>query len=246
MENLDNEELVRCFEAVIFASGEPIAADRLAQIFELDETRTEEICDMLAQRLDQTGSALRLVRTAGQYQLCTRSEYGAYIRTALEMRRNTPLSNAAMETLAIIAYNEPVTRNIIEKVRGVDSSGVVSSLITKGLIEEKGRLDLPGRPMQYQTTTLFLRTFGIESLAELPPLPEFGADGAPDDISDGISEDVPGTEGSADTDKANELADTDIENAADTNANPGQEMNDAPDGIDSQKMLGDDNVGDEE
>ncbi|MBQ9994254.1 MAG: SMC-Scp complex subunit ScpB, partial [Clostridia bacterium] len=93
------------------------------------------------------------------------------IRSALELRRNTPLSNAAMEVLAIIAYNEPVTRNLVERVRGVDCSGVMSSLLNKGLIEEKGRLDLPGRPMQYKTTTLFLRCFGMESLAQLPKLP---------------------------------------------------------------------------
>ena len=187
---MDQEELVRRFEAVIFASGEPIELGRLAQIFELEEAQAEEICSLLAERLEQSGSALRLSRTNDEYQLCTRSEYGVYIRAALELRRNTPLSNAAMETLAIIAYNEPVTRNIIEKVRGVDCSGVVSSLITKGLIEEKGRLDLPGRPMQYQTTSLFLRTFGIESLAELPPLPEFG-ESAPDGITDDISDGAP-------------------------------------------------------
>ena len=197
---MDNEELVRCFEAVIFASGEPIAAGRLAQIFGTDETRAEEICSALSEKLEQNGSALRLLRMKDQYQLCTRSEYGPYIRAALELRRNTPLSNAAMETLAIIAYNEPVTRNIVEKVRGVDCSGVVSSLITKGLIEEKGRLDLPGRPMQYQTTPLFLRTFGIESLSELPPLPQFGEsaepDGLPADKAEDSSED--GAESPAD------------------------------------------------
>ena len=176
---MDREELIRCIEAVIFASGEPIAASRLAQIFEIDEATATELCGELSARLEESGSALRLVRTAEQYQFCTKAQYAPYIRAALELRRNTPLSNAAMETLAIIAYNEPVTRNIIERVRGVDSSGVVSSLLAKGLIEEKGRLDLPGRPMQYQTTTLFLRSFGIESLTELPPLPQDGGEELP-------------------------------------------------------------------
>lgn len=168
---MDNEELVRAAEAVIFASGEPIAAGRLAEIFGVEQAEVEEACRELGERLENAGSALKLVKLDDQYQLCTRSEYGTYIRAALEMRRNTPLSGAAMETLAIIAYNQPVTRNIIDKVRGVDSSGVVSSLVVKGLIEEKGRLDLPGRPMQYGTTPLFLRTFGIESLEGLPELP---------------------------------------------------------------------------
>ena len=168
---MDNAELIRAAEAVIFASGEPIAVGRLAEIFGIEEEQADGVCRELADRLEQDGSALKLVKLGGQYQLCTRSEYGPYIRAALEMRRNTPLSNAAMETLAIIAYNQPITRNIIDRVRGVDSSGVVSSLVAKGLIEEIGRLDLPGRPMQYGTTALFLRTFGIESLEELPPLP---------------------------------------------------------------------------
>lgn len=176
---MDKEELIRSIEAVIFASGEPIAANKLAQIFETDEETVTALVGELAAQYDESGSALRIVRTAEQYQICTRPQYAPYIRAALELRRNTPLSNAAMETLAIIAYNEPVTRNIIERVRGVDSSGVVSSLLAKGLIEEKGRLDLPGRPMQYQTTTLFLRSFGIESLTELPPLPQSGGEELP-------------------------------------------------------------------
>ena len=169
---MDNAELVRAAEPVIFASGEPIADGRLAERFEIEPGEAEEACRALADRLEQSGSALKLVRLDDMYQLCTKSEYGPYIRAALELRRNTPLSAAALETLAIIAYNQPVTRNIIDRVRGVDCSGVVSSLVTKGLIEEQGRLDLPGRPMQYGTTALFLRTFGIESLEQLPPLPQ--------------------------------------------------------------------------
>ena len=112
-----------------------------------------------------------MVHTDDKYQICARSQYGEYIRSVLEIRRNSPLSQAAMEVLAIIAYNGQVTKNLIETVRGVDCSAVVSGLVAKGLIEEAGRLDLPGRPMLYATTPLFLRCFGLESLTQLPPLP---------------------------------------------------------------------------
>lgn len=164
-------ELLRALEAVLFASGEPIPVDRLAQVLEIDEETAVNLIGKLSDKIDESGSALQIVRMDDKYQLCTRSEYASYIRSALELRRNTPLSQAAMEVLAIVAYNEPVTKNLIESVRGVDCSGVVSSLLAKGLIVECGRLDLPGRPMLYKTSELFLRCFGIESLNQLPKLP---------------------------------------------------------------------------
>lgn len=169
---MEIKELCRAIEAVLFASGEPVSISRLAEVFDIDAETVSGLCNALSDRIDESGSALKLVRTEDKFQLCTRAEYASYIRAALELKRNTPLSPAAMEVLAIIAYNEPVTRNLIERVRGVDCSGVVSSLIAKGLIEEKGRLDLPGRPMLYKTSSLFLRCFGIESLTQLPRLPE--------------------------------------------------------------------------
>lgn len=168
---MEINEAIRTIEAVLFASGEPVSIGRLSQVLEIDENTITALCNKLSDRIDESGSALKLVRTADKFQLCTRAEYATYIRAALDLRRNTPLSPAAMEVLAIIAYNEPVTRTLVERVRGVDCSGVISSLLTKGLIEEKGRLDLPGRPMQYQTSALFLRCFGIESLEQLPRLP---------------------------------------------------------------------------
>lgn len=106
------------------------------------------------------------------YQLCSSKDYAAYVRKAMDIRRNTPLSQAAMEVLAIIAYNQPVTRPFVEQVRGVDCSGVMQSLQQKGLIEEKGRMDLPGRPLLYGTTQNFLRCFGVSSIDQLPPLPQ--------------------------------------------------------------------------
>ncbi|MEG1437114.1 MAG: SMC-Scp complex subunit ScpB, partial [Oscillospiraceae bacterium] len=103
--------------------------------------------------------------------LCTRTEFAQQVRSVLDIRRNTPLSQAAFEVLAVVAYNQPVTKSFVEQVRGVDCSGVMASLSQKGLIEEKGRLDLPGRPLIYGTTPEFLRCFCISSLDELPPLP---------------------------------------------------------------------------
>ena len=113
---------------------------------------------------------LELRRLENSWQLCTIAGYDTVIRTALELRSNTPLSNAAMEVLAVVAYNQPVTRSFIEQVRGVDSSSVVASLEEKGLIEEAGRMELPGRPVAFRTTAAFLRCFGLSDLSELPEL----------------------------------------------------------------------------
>ena len=115
---------------------------------------------------------VRILHLEDSYQMCTNSQYGGKVRAALEIRRNAPLSQAAMEVLAVIAYNQPVTKAFVEQVRGVDCSGVIGSLMTKGLIEERGRLELPGRPLLYGTTVNFLRCFGLSSPEELPPLPE--------------------------------------------------------------------------
>ena len=156
---------------MLFASGEPVSAERLARVLEIDEKRAEALCLALADRIAESEGALELVHLEDKFQICTKSEYGGFIRTALDMRRNTPLSQAALEVLAIIAYNEPVTKNLIESVRGVDCSGVVSSLLQKELIQEKGRLDIPGRPMLYETSELFLRCFGLSSIKNLPALP---------------------------------------------------------------------------
>ena len=113
-----------------------------------------------------------IIKLHNSYQMVSRKEYAEQIRTIMDLRRNTPLSQAALEVLAVVAYNQPVTKAFVEQVRGVDCSGVIGSLTTKGLIEEKGRLELPGRPLLYGTTEHFLRCFNISSPEELPPLPE--------------------------------------------------------------------------
>ena len=159
-------------EAVLFASGEPVASGRLAEVLELDEETAVRLAEDLMQDINTRGGGLRMLRLDDRYQLCTNADYAGYVRKALEIRRNTPLSQAAMEVLAIVAYNQPVTRALIEQVRGVECGAVVQGLVQKSLIEEKGRLELPGRPLLYGTTADFLRSFGLNSLEGLPPLPQ--------------------------------------------------------------------------
>ena len=159
-------------EAIVFASGEPVPLSRLALALELDEDTTARIADDWVQDINTRGGGLTALKLDDRYQLCSSKECAGYVRKAMDIRRNTPLSQAAMEVLAIIAYNQPVSRPFVEQVRGVDCSAVMQGLQQKGLIEERGRMDLPGRPLLYGTTSNFLRCFGISSLEQLPPLPQ--------------------------------------------------------------------------
>lgn len=159
-------------ESVLFASGEPLEAEKIAEALELDKNTVLNIIEDLSARLDETESGLCILSLNGRYQMCTRLEFAPHVRSVLEIKRNTPLSQAAFEVLAVVAYNQPITKAFVEQVRGVDCSSVISSLVQKGLLEEKGRMDLPGRPLLYGTTPDFLRCFCIASLEDLPPLPE--------------------------------------------------------------------------
>ncbi len=159
-------------EAVLFASGDPVETAKIAQAVELEEALVYKLLQTMKDRYEQESSGLLLVELEDSFQLCTKPEYASVVKQTMELRRNTPLSNAAMEVLAIIAYNQPVTRAFVEQVRGVDSSQTVLNLVEKGLVEEAGRLDIPGRPISYRTTPGFLRNFGMKSLEELPPLPD--------------------------------------------------------------------------
>lgn len=169
---MNSAQLKSALEAVLFASGEPIELERLAEAVEADSDITKQALEELAGEYEARNSAIALLNLDGKYQFSTRPDYAEYIKRAMEQKRKAPLSQAAFEVLAIIAYNQPVTKSFIEQVRGVDCSGVIASLLRRELIEEAGRLDLPGRPLIYCTTTNFLRTFCISSLSELPPLPE--------------------------------------------------------------------------
>ncbi|MBR2338194.1 MAG: SMC-Scp complex subunit ScpB [Clostridia bacterium] len=169
---MEVKEYKAAIEAILFASGEPVSISRLTEVLEMDGETTVRFADDLMNEINLRDGGIKMIRLDDQYQLCTRKEYADVVRRALDMRRNTPLSQAAMEVLAIVAYNQPVTKAFIEQVRGVDCSAVLQGLVQKNLVEEKGRLELPGRPLLYGTTPVFLRCFGVSKLSELPPLPQ--------------------------------------------------------------------------
>jgi len=165
------EELLTVTEAVLFASGEPIEAQKLAQVLDTELETVHKLVIMLNDKLDERQSPLTVLTLDDSYQLSVKTKYSEYVKKALETKRNTVLSPAAMEVLTIVAYNQPVTKSFVESVRGVDSSSTVNSLVEKELLAEAGRLDLPGRPIAYKTTPNFLRCFGLSSISELPEIP---------------------------------------------------------------------------
>ena len=167
---MELEQYEKMAEAILFAGGEPVEQKTVAAAMELDEEAAVAVLESLQAKYEKFASSIEVLRLDTQWQLCTRKEYEPYICSACEMKRNIPLSQAALEVLAVVAYNQPVTRAFAEQVRGVDCSGVISTLAEKGLIEEAGRLDLPGKPIAYKTTPLFLRSFGLTSLDDLPPI----------------------------------------------------------------------------
>ena len=169
---MEVKEVQAAIEAILFASGEPVPVDRLVEVLGIDKLTVRRLLTVLEERINSGTGGIRLIRTEEAYQMTTRPEYGEYIRKALDLKRNVPLSQAAMEALAIVAYNQPVTKGYIEEVRGVDCSGIVSNLTAKGLIEERGRLEVPGKPILYGTTNDFLRCFGLRSISELTPVQE--------------------------------------------------------------------------
>ena len=166
------QKLAGAIEAVMFANGDSIEIKRLCEIFDVKSGEIEKALNIIENRFNREESGIRFLRLDKNVQFCSASDYAEPVRTALDLRRRAPLSPAGFEVLAVIAYNQPVTKSFIEQVRGVDCSGVIATLCEKELIEEKGRLELPGRPLLYGTTDNFLRCFSISSLEELPPLPE--------------------------------------------------------------------------
>ncbi|HIT80312.1 MAG TPA: SMC-Scp complex subunit ScpB [Candidatus Faecivivens stercorigallinarum] len=163
-------------EAVLFASGTPVEINRLAEGLGLAPAAMREQLLAYGEQLDRDGRGIRLLFLDDLVQLAARREYDPQIIAVTDLRHNAPLSGAAMEVLAIIAYNQPVTKGFIEQVRGVESGNVVNNLVEKELIEEYERLMVPGRPLTYRTTANFLRAFGLTSLADLPLLPDNLAD----------------------------------------------------------------------
>ena len=157
-------------EAIIFASGEPIPLEKIAAAMELGKTETKALVAAVMEEFNQMHSGIQIIQINDSYPMCTKAEFESHI--PLELKNNTPLSAAALEVLAIVAYHQPVTKAFLEQVRGVDSSSVLNGLFAKGLVEERGRLELPGRPLLYGTTQNFLRCMGLSSLEELPEVPD--------------------------------------------------------------------------
>ena len=167
---MELEELQRAIEAILFASGERIEIQRLAYVFEVDPHEVEQAADALANTYAFERRGIRILKLEKGYQMVSAGDQASYVTKALETRKPPKLSSSQLETLTIIAYYQPATKAMVEQIRGVDSSYSVAALVNKKLIEEAGRLNVPGRPIQYKTTPDFLRTFGLSSLEELPPI----------------------------------------------------------------------------
>ncbi|MBO5867911.1 MAG: SMC-Scp complex subunit ScpB [Oscillospiraceae bacterium] len=167
---MEMTELQRIIEAILFAAGERVEIARLAAVLEVDPKDIEKATDALADELSFNRRGVRIIRLDKGYQMVSSGEMADYITKALETRKPPKLSSSQLEALTIVAYYQPATKAMIEQIRGVDSSYSVGALLNKKLIEEAGRLNVPGRPILYRTTPDFLRTFGISSLEELPPI----------------------------------------------------------------------------
>ena len=167
---MDREELQRAIEAILFAAGERVSAARLAMVLETDVNEIMDAANDLANRYAYERRGIRILRLEKGYQMVSSGEMADYVTKALETRKPPKLSSSQLEALTIVAYYQPVTKAMVEQIRGVDSSYSISALLNKKLIEEAGRLNVPGRPIQYRTTDAFLRTFGLSSLEELPPI----------------------------------------------------------------------------
>ena len=174
---MELKELEAALEGVLFAAGEPVGVERLCLGLEVDRATMDAVAQRLMDRYSYERRGIRLVRLDTSYQLCSAPEFAPYIRKTLENRKPARLSQPALEVLAVIAYYQPVTRAYIDQIRGVDSAYTVGLLLERHLIEECGKLQVPGRPRLYRTTKEFLRAFHLSSLEELPEMPGIETDG---------------------------------------------------------------------
>ena len=177
LESLDIKEIEAAIEGILFASGEPVSIERICMATELDRPTAEQVLRRLGDYYAYERRGIRLVQMDESYQLCSSPDYADTIRRAFEIRKSAKLSQPALEVLTIIAYYQPTTRAYVDQVRGVDSSYTMSLLLERGMIEECGRLQVPGRPHLYRTTKKFLRDFHLSSLEELPELPGLETEG---------------------------------------------------------------------
>lgn len=173
---MEVKELESAIESILFAAGDAVGVERICMTLEADRATVDTVCQRLSDQYSYERRGIRLIRLENSYQLCTAPEYADYIRKAFESRRPARLSQSALEVMAIIAYYQPTTRAYVDQIRGVDSSYTVGLLLERDLIEECGRLAVPGRPILYRTTQTFLRSFGLSNLEELPELPSASAE----------------------------------------------------------------------
>ena len=177
MDTREMKEIEAAVEGILFASGEPVAVDRICVALDMDRPTVELVLQRLQDYYSYERRGIRLLKMEDSYQLCSAPEYGDQIRKAFENRKPAKLSQPALEVLTIIAYYQPTTRAYVDQIRGVDSSYTVGLLLDRHLIEECGRLQVPGRPRLYRTTQSFLRAFHLNSLEDLPQMPGLEADG---------------------------------------------------------------------
>ena len=177
MENMEMKEIESAIEGILFASGEPVHVDRICVALELDRPTAEQVLQKLMDYYSYERRGIRLLHIEDSWQLCSAPDYAEYIRRAFEIRKPAKLSQPALEVLTIIAYYQPTTRAFVDQIRGVDSAYTMGLLQERKLIEECGRLQVPGRPHLYRTTKQFLRAFHLTSLEDLPEMPDLGGEG---------------------------------------------------------------------
>ena len=177
METLETKEIESAVEAILFASGEPVQIERICVALELERSAAEQALQRLMDYYAYEHRGIRLLRVEDSWQLCSAPDHADAIRRAFEIRKPAKLSQPALEVLTIIAYYQPTTRAYVDQIRGVDSAYTMSLLLDRKLIEECGRLQVPGRPHLYRTTSQFLRAFHLTNLEDLPDLPDFGVEG---------------------------------------------------------------------
>ena len=191
METMEMKEIESAIEGILFASGEPVHVDRICMAMDMDRPTVEQVLQKLMDYYAYERRGIRLLKIEDSWQLCSAPDYADVIRRAFEIRKPAKLSQPALEVLTIVAYYQPTTRAYVDQIRGVDSSYTVGLLLDRHLIEECGRLQVPGRPRLYRTTQAFLRAFHLNSLDELPQLPGMEADGQlrlDDDMGEGSPE----------------------------------------------------------
>ena len=177
MEIMEMKEIEAAIEGILFAAGEPVHVDRICVALELDRPTAERVLQKLMDYYSYERRGIRMLRIEDSWQLCSAPDYADIIRKAFEIRKPAKLSQPALEVLTIIAYYQPTTRAFVDQIRGVDSAYTMGLLQERKLIEECGRLQVPGRPHLYRTTKQFLRAFHLNSLEDLPEMPDLGGDG---------------------------------------------------------------------